>query len=75
MSVNGRKHEFTVKSRVLLVRNVFPRLLVLVSFTLTEIDNMQNMALIFYAHDEILWFDIPINETSVMQNLNSINHL
>lgn len=66
MSVYGRKHELAVESRVLLVRNVFSCLFVLVSFTFPEIDKMQNMALIFDAHDEILRFDIAINETSIM---------
>ncbi len=48
---------------------------VFVPFAISEIDKVQNWTFIFQTHHPIFRFDVFVNVSSVVQNLNSVDHL
>ncbi len=75
VGIHARKHVLSIKNAVLLERQMLSSFFIFVSFALSKIDEVQNRTLIFQTHDPIFRFDVFVNVTSVMQNLDSVDHL
>lgn len=69
--ISGRPCQFFL----VLVGDVSASVRVLVAFAETEVDHVNNVLHLSAADQEVVWFDISVDETQVVHELETLQHL
>ena len=75
MSVNGGISGSPSQVLVLPVRNVLPGLVVSVLLGQTKVNEEEFITVTSDSHQEVVWFDVSVDEVLVVDKLNPTNHL